>query len=497
MRSVLVTGAAFTLLLLCVTLSGCVRRDAGKDGKKAAAATIPGWVRHTDPAGFAVEHPPKWEVEVGADARILVRSPDRSAFALAQPFLLTDSPVPPDAAAFVRKHIGQFNGLFPLPRLGRVTTAKAGEAVAELSYRRYGLEGSANLLCLLDGRSGMLFAVAAPRPTFPADRATLSRILQTLTFTDPAAGGIHDPFYRWRDPKERMFELDVPDGWTVEGGLFRYGPADARTEVRAVSPDGRIRVSVGDATLPPYALPTPTLEEAGFREGMEYDPGFGTKYIVRRYETGAQYARDYAVRRLSPGMRGLTNWESRDRSDAAEAIQDIYEEGGTVFEQVSIGDVTFRGTTAAGPVSGYCLAATMRSGVAGVTGGVWTVNLLYSYTAPPEREAEARTVLRRMAASFRLNPDWVTAQQGLAAPLTEIVSQSSQVVSRTLDAAFRGAALAEGGDTFASDMTLGMADWRDPVSGQLYEAVVGKNYYWQRAGTPPRPAVDLSALGTM
>jgi hypothetical protein len=496
MRSVLVRGAAFTLLLLCIVASGCIRRDAARDGKQAVA-TAPGWIRHDDPTGFVVEHPAKWEVEVGADARILVRSPDRSAFALVQPFLLTDSPVPPDAAAFLRQNIRQFGGTFPAARFGQMTSRGGGEAVSELTFRRAGQEASATLLCLLDGRSGMLYAVAAPRATFAGDRVTLSRILQTLTFTTPAAGGVRDPFYRWRDPKERMFELDVPDGWTVEGGLFRYGPADARTEVHAVSPDGRIRASVGDATLPPYALPTPSLEEAGLREGMEYDPGFGTKYVVRRYETGAQYARDYAVRRLSPGMRGLTNWESRDRPAASEAIQEIYEDGGTVFEQVSIGDVTFSGTTSTGPLSGYCLAATMRSGVPGVTGGVWTVNLLYSYTAPPEREAEARTVLRRMAASFRLNPEWVAAQQGLAAPLTRIVAESGMVVSRTLDTAFRGAAGAEGADTFLSHMTLGMADWRDPVSGGVYQAVLGKNYYWQRAGTPPRPAPDLSLLSTM
>src|SRR5579883_1369180 len=32
----------------------------------------------------------------------------------------------------------------------------------------------------------------------------------------------------WRDPKEGAFTVDVPHGWKVTGGLYRFAPIDVR-----------------------------------------------------------------------------------------------------------------------------------------------------------------------------------------------------------------------------------------------------------------------------
>src|SRR6202049_5256822 len=56
-------------------------------------------------------------------------------------------------------------------------------------------------------------------------------------------------FVPWREPNEGRFSLDVPRGWKVGGGILRRTPVDVRSAVNAVSPDGAIRVVIGDDDL--------------------------------------------------------------------------------------------------------------------------------------------------------------------------------------------------------------------------------------------------------
>src|SRR6185295_20090007 len=62
-------------------------------------------------------------------------------------------------------------------------------------------------------------------------------------------------FTRFVDPKENAFSTEVPRGWKSSGGLFRFASVDTRGAVAATSPEGDIRVSAGDADLPPYTVP--------------------------------------------------------------------------------------------------------------------------------------------------------------------------------------------------------------------------------------------------
>ena len=72
---------------------------------------------------------------------------------------------------------------------------------------------------------------------------------------------------RWTDPREGAFSATVPQGWNVTGGAFRQSATDMRQSLVAVSPDGQIRVAVGDANTGIYTTPTPTYMRYGIREG--------------------------------------------------------------------------------------------------------------------------------------------------------------------------------------------------------------------------------------
>jgi len=47
---------------------------------------------------------------------------------------------------------------------------------------------------------------------------------------------------KFEDPFEQAFTVEVPQGWTVRGGLFRLGYSDYRPMIDLVSPDGSINI---------------------------------------------------------------------------------------------------------------------------------------------------------------------------------------------------------------------------------------------------------------
>src|SRR5580700_846562 len=46
----------------------------------------------------------------------------------------------------------------------------------------------------------------------------------------------------FQDPAERAFTIDVPHGWTVKGGLYRFGFFDYRPMIDINSPDGMVNI---------------------------------------------------------------------------------------------------------------------------------------------------------------------------------------------------------------------------------------------------------------
>jgi hypothetical protein len=104
---------------------------------------------------------------------------------------------------------------------------------------------------------------------------------------------------RFEDPIEQAFSLDVPADWTVRGGLYRKGILDPRSMVDVTSPDGKINYRIGDASIPPYTIPTPLMLRLGFREGSPYNPGGRVQGMVARFRPGPQFADLYGQARFS------------------------------------------------------------------------------------------------------------------------------------------------------------------------------------------------------
>src|ERR1700739_3335 len=92
------------------------------------------------------------------------------------------------------------------------------------------------------------------------------------------------------DPQERAFQVEVPQGWKVEGGTMRRNALQFRSWVKSVSPDGNTILLINDPSEWSYVIPTPLLAMSGFREGSIYGGGAGTLYTVAHYRDGRQFA---------------------------------------------------------------------------------------------------------------------------------------------------------------------------------------------------------------
>ena len=165
--------------------------------------------------------------------------------------------------------------MFPQGRLTRIEQrpGRSDEVVATVVYAG----GKASVLCTMAGRAGMFYAIAAPQAQFSARRAELVRVLTSFRYTQPAAAarpaaGPRLDYVRWQDPKENAFSVEVPRGWSVTGGMFRFAPVDTRGAVELTSPDGQIRITSGDAEISTHTVPTQILAMTGFREGSWYSP---------------------------------------------------------------------------------------------------------------------------------------------------------------------------------------------------------------------------------
>jgi hypothetical protein len=120
------------------------------------------------------------------------------------------------------------------------------------------------------GTSVYLYCVEAPADLYRSSTDDFIRILKSFHIVqDPAmknaAAASNDSgpaalnFVNWNDPHEGAFRVGVPQVWHVVGGAYRLSATDVRYALAMGSPDGQVRVTVGDSNIPIYTQPSPML----------------------------------------------------------------------------------------------------------------------------------------------------------------------------------------------------------------------------------------------
>jgi hypothetical protein len=332
------------------------------------------------------------------------------------------------------------------------------------------------------GSAGYLYLASAPKERFREAQDTLARILGSVRVFGSQAEAAAQPeleFERWTDPREQAFSLEIPRGWSRRGGMFRFASVDTRGALEVASPDGKIRITLGDATVPPFTEPTRILSMTGFREGAWYSPGYGVRMQVRRYQRGVDFAKSYVKGTVARSCSGLKFQEVRGRPDTVRALNAIYSRSGRfgIQHSISAGEASFSCTRGGEPRHGYYFAATQLVRHAG--GGTWNVQHLGGFLAAARAVPTAQRVAQRIVGSFRLNPEWHRKQQGLTRQTSAVVSQTSAAISRMMsDTYWNRQKSMDELSRRRSNVILGREDVIDPVTGSQYKVESGSNYYW-------------------
>jgi hypothetical protein len=303
---------------------------------------------------------------------------------------------------------------------------------------------------------------------------------------------------QFEDPFEHAFSVQVPQGWTVRGGLFRMGYSDERPMVDVQSPDGKIAVRIGDVAVPSYALPNPYHT----REGEVYDLGAQAQLIVARYRTGPEFAVLYSQARFHELCRN----PQPNTEDASFAVPDNVPVDGT--GESSTGQIAWRCQTTDGPRVIFAYTKTVKAN------GLWQVPAIVSFISQPEKSALARSVALQMVNSFHLSPEWIERQKQMDAEGLEYqrmrqqqrvlviqqqvrqFEQQMKAMQNQVNAFERHQQMQADQVTGFTNALVGVTPTTDPLTGEQRDVWTGtKSNYWVNGVGQVVNSTDLPAPG--
>jgi hypothetical protein len=301
---------------------------------------------------------------------------------------------------------------------------------------------------------------------------------------DPAAAYAADSakptWVRYDDPSERAFSLEAPQGWRVQGGLYRFGYFDVRATVDLRSPDGNIILRFDDANVPPYALPGPNKPP----EGRPYNKPMQFQMMVEKYRTGPAFAETYGKSRFQSVCQTMTPKPSAWKPTLPALITDLHP------DQASDGALDFDCTTSVGPKLASVFVHTSLYSKS----SLWQADPVLSVLTTPDLMPLAQSVLQHALSTFQIYPQWQAhqnqmTQEGLAMirrDFETFLAQTRaqmQAFSNSMNQQVSGfekqqnASLAQSSG-WGNTLT-GLQDAHDPLTGQDFQVWTGPNanYY--------------------
>ena len=453
------------LLVLVFALGLAMESCSGSLAGQASAGQAPaGWVTHNDPAGFSVQVPRGWKVDTDAELdRIEIQGTSGERVEALPIFLNTTSLKPRNATEILQQIAKKF---------WSDTVWEPPQLVGRSALNQHGRSGNNMATSILTwistpkGTAGTVFFLSAPEARYRQELETFARILETFSAFGPAEGEQASApslsFTRWQDPHENAFTVEVPDQWRVQGGLFRFTSIDVRSAVEAISPDGQVRVTLGDAEVPTFTVPNQMLTNLGFREGSWYSPGYNEKFLVRRYLPGQAFAKDYVMRQLSKVCSAPQILEERDRRDVSQSLNATYARSGLPV-RVDAGEVTFTCQQAGQLKHGIYFASTVLVTDSSSGTGIWRPDYLYGYLASAGKQDVAQAALNKLIESFQFDPQWQQRQQNVTMNTWRIVTEAQSYISKTMsDVYWNKVASQDRISRTRSNATLGVTQVVDP-----------------------------------
>ena len=289
----------------------------------------------------------------------------------------------------------------------------------------------------------------------------------------------------YTDNAEGAFSMDVPVGYEVQGGMYRFGYFDVRWMMEARSLDGKIIIRINDVNVPPYTMPGPQTGREGSRNfrPQQY------QMMVARFRDGQNYAESYAKNRFS---KTCTTMNPRTVAWTPTFPAEMKDAPGTRFTD---GSVSYDCDSSDGPRIADVFVHTNVN----PEGTIWFA-LPVSILASPDRAAFAHSMVDRMIGSWKKNPEWVQrqnqiTQEGLAQigrdfgafmQQMRTFHQQREAAMNQQVAGYYAKQNAQAQQVSSWGQTLtGLEDIRDPNTGNKYEVFTGPkaNQYINDAGT--------------
>jgi hypothetical protein len=239
------------------------------------------------------------------------------------------------------------------------------------------------------------------------------------TTTPAGAGGVN--YITVRDMREQAFSISVPQGWKVDGGMFRYRIAYPRPTVDMTSPDGLTNVRIGDNTTPNYQTPNTN----------PYLPNTPNNFTpVAAYTSGQVFAQKYGLARFGSMCQGI-------QVTGSQVSQPKYSQQVQGYVTATAGSANFSCTLNGQAMAGYVYAETMEVGAAMGMPANWYETAIGSYLAPAAEAQNASAILTYSTSTLVMNPDWAAWQAFLVASATKInliTAEKTKIATAQMDA---------------------------------------------------------------
>lgn len=389
-----------------------------------------GWQTYKDARmGFTVERPAGWLVRADSHS-IAVQDPSRREVMLMEMF----TAAPGDSAeAHLNRLAQEQAALFPDAEIsGAAPQPSKGDAVAAtLSYGNGA--GAGRVLCSIVRGRGLLFVLAAPGGSFAADQPVLTRIVKSLRFIVPAAskGPVRNAgrlaaaqaaaavrelhFVPWTEPHEHGFQVDVPRGWTADGGVFHTGPTDLRIAYMVTSPAKDMQVIMGDPRLPSI-VDTPN-EMLGAREGIN-----GCSHYMLAPEFNHWYLNGLGKQSMDHLTIGADHPLPEIARQKTIQAQETFGSSGEVEASVGVTEFSGLSKLTHKQITGVVIGTTQRVTTRGFRAPMTTwvpsaiVLICNDDAGKVRRQQIIMAVFARIENSYHEDPAWVSklSQQGAA-----------------------------------------------------------------------------------
>jgi hypothetical protein len=303
--------------------------------------------------------------------------------------------------------------------------------------------------------------------------------------SEPKITGGSPLWVHYTDNAEGAFSMEVPVGWQVEGGMYRFGYFDVRWMMDIRSLDGKVVIRINDPNIPPYVLPGPHSGPAGHPANR---PGM-FQMVVDNYREAQPYAETYTRRRFAAVCKSL----SPTQADWTPTMPPQWKQDTPV--RITDASLAFNCDSADGPRIANAYAVTAIHG----HDGLWMVDLMITVLATPDKLQQARAMTQHMIDSWQETPQWKTYQEQmtqvglgqLQAAFQQFMRQMAIYHQQRTQAMNQQVAgfekrMQQQSDQVTSfgNILTGVTNLTDPVTGAHFQDFTGpkSNYYTSGAG---------------